>query len=584
MRENWMPGNLESLHHNNRMGYMKYTVIKSLQLILMAFLVFFCCANVHASQQDKLRLQLEASQNGRLMIGQSDIAMLELVKNFYQYSDYQPAWKNQSMIDVLLKEIDESYYLGLSPDDYHLADIKTRLKSGNKTDEQRAQLDIILTDSLLRLAYHLSFGKVVPGTLDPDWNLRREFMSADPVAKLHYTLRSEQNLKKLLGKANNPGPIYQGLVKALAQYRQIQQSGGWKSIANGSLIKPGMNDPRIPLIKARLQATGDLNKSTIDLNDHKYNAQIEAGVKKFQQRHTLEADGIIGSGTLEQMNITVAARINQIRANLERVRWVRHNLGDEFVLVNIAGYKIYYVRDDKLIWKSKVQVGKDYRQTPVFRDDIKYLVFNPTWTVPPTILSKDVLPKIKKDRSYLQKKNMNVVDYKGNVINPDTINWSSMTAKNFPYMIRQEPGSANSLGRVKMMFPNKHLVYLHDTPSKRQFERAERAFSSGCVRVENPFELVELLLKDNSKWNQTSFKEILDSGKLKNVNLPQTVPVLLLYFTSRMSEDGQIVFYKDIYKRDEKVITGLKEPFHLVMPEQKNHRCEGSELACGALN
>ena len=143
-----------------------------------------------------------------------------------------------------------------------------------------------------------------------------------------------------------------------------------------------------------------------------------------------------------------------------------------------------------------------------------------------------------------------------------------MTAKNFPYMIRQEPGPSNALGRVKIMFPNKHLVYLHDTPSKSKFKKAERAFSSGCIRVENPFELVELLLKDSDKWNQESFKELLATGKLKNVNLPNKVPVLLLYFTAQIDENGKIVFYKDIYKRDEKITEGLKKPFKLVIPDK----------------
>ncbi len=552
---------------------MNYKVVKNVPLVLMIVLLSFVQINAQAvdsaSQQEKLKQQLDVVQNNHLMVGQSKIALFNLIKNFYQYGDYQLAWEQPAMIDILLKAIDESERLGLSEDDYHRADIKARLDGHlNKTDQQRIELDIILTDSLLRLVYHLSFGKVVPATLDPDWNFKRQLFTTDPVAKLHYTLRSEQNLKKFINKITHLGPFYQGLIDALAQYRQIKQAGGWPVIESGQVIKPGMKDARVPQIKARLQASGDLKKETIDPQDSVYNAQLEQGVKLFQQRHTLEMDGVVGDGTIAEMNISVAQRIDQIKANLERIRWVKPNLADEFVLVNIAGYEVYYVRQNKMIWQSKVQVGKDYRKTPVFRDDITYVVFNPTWTVPPTILSKDVLPKIKKDRGYLKKKNMSVVDSKGNIINPSKINWSAMKANNFPYMIRQEPGPHNSLGRVKIMFPNEHLVYLHDTPSKSKFDRAERAFSSGCIRVENPFELVELLLKNN-KWNQTSFQEILDSGKLQNVNLPETVPVLVLYFTVRKAENGQIVFYKDIYERDDKVIKGLKKPFQLVIPEQQ---------------
>ncbi|MCU7800031.1 MAG: L,D-transpeptidase family protein [gamma proteobacterium symbiont of Lucinoma myriamae] len=164
---------------------------------------------------------------------------------------------------------------------------------------------------------------------------------------------------------------------------------------------------------------------------------------------------------------------------------------------------------------------------------------------------------------------MSVLDFKGKIINPDNVNWSSISAKGFPYMIRQEPGPSNALGRVKFMFPNKHMVYLHDTHSQSKFKKAERAFSSGCIRIENPFELVELLLKDSKQWNQDSFKEILDSGKLQNVNLPQSVPVLLLYFTAYLNENGEVLFFKDIYKRDEKIIEGLMQPFQFAMPNNR---------------
>lgn len=552
---------------------MNYKVLKNIPLLLMILLLSCVQVNAQAveltSQQQRLKQQLAAVQNNHLMVGQSKIALFNLINNFYQYGDYQLAWQQPAMIELLLKAIDESERLGLSENDYHRTDIKARMEGHqNNTDQQRIELDIILMDSFLRLVYHLRFGKVVPATLDPDWNFKRQLFTTDPVAKLHYTLRSEQNLKKFINKITHLGPFYQGLIDALAQYRQIQRSGGWQTIASGQLIKPGMKDSRVAQIKARLQASGDLKKDKIDPQDSVYNAQLEQGVKLFQQRHTLEMDGVIGDGTIAEMNISVAQRIDQIKANLERIRWVKPNLADEFVLVNVAGYEIYYVRENKLVWQSKVQVGKDYRKTPVFRDDIKYVVFNPTWTVPPTILTKDVLPKIKKDRGYLKKKNMSVVNSKGKIINPSKINWSAVTAANFPYMIRQEPGPHNSLGRVKIMFPNDHLVYLHDTPSKSKFDRAERAFSSGCIRVENPFELVELLLKNNN-WNQTVFQEILDSGKLQNVTLPETVPVLVLYFTVRKAESGQIVFYKDIYERDNKVINGLKKPFQLVIPEQQ---------------
>jgi len=326
-----------------------------------------------------------------------------------------------------------------------------------------------------------------------------------------------------------------------------------------------LQDQRLSLVKARLYSNDFLTSNDSSLI---YDMSVVDAVKQFQSHYNLKIDGIIGKNTLEQMNMPIAQRIEQIKANLERVRWIRDNMANEFVLVNIASYKIYYVRNKQLLWQSKVQVGKNYRKTPVLNDEIEYIVLNPTWTVPPTILEKDILPKIKQDPTFLQKKNMYVIDLKGNVIDESTINWSSMTAKNFPYMLRQKAGPKNALGQVKIMFPNKHLVYLHDTPNQSLFNKTDRAFSSGCIRVEKPFELVELLLKDNSQWNPSRLKTALMSGYLKHIRLPTNVPVLLLYFTAVVGENGQIKFFKDIYNWDKKIIEGLKQPFQLVLSDK----------------
>ena len=542
---------------------------KSVKVSLLLSFLFLAHIELQAFEQSEItqtiKQQLQTSEKGLLMIGQSEISTLKMIQAYYQQNDYHLAWKNQAMLNRLFEGISYSFKLGLTPQDYHFTEIKQRLKSHKDNElKSRVQLDILMTDAFLRLAYHLRFGKVVAEELDQDWNLRREFMTADPLAKIKDVLDSEKNLDQFLNQLTELGDLYDGLIKALAQYRQIQKEGGWQTIPQGPVIKADMQDERIPLIQSRLQLSGYLQQTTD--SDH-YEAFIEEAVKRFQKFHSLDADGILGNDTLSQMNISVAQRINQIKANLERVRWIKHNLDDEFVLVNVAGFKVFYFRDNQLIWQAKAQVGTDYRKTPIFRDDIEYIAFNPTWTIPPTILSKDILPKLRKDADYLQKKNMNVIDSKGNIIDKDSINWSDMTIKNFPYMIRQEPGPGNALGRVKMMFPNKHLVYLHDTPSKELFARTDRAFSSGCIRVERPFELVELLLNDKNKWHQSSFDQVLDSGKLQNVRLPKTVPVFLLYFTTIVDKEGQLTFYKDVYDRDEKIIKGLNDAFKLVQPD-----------------
>jgi L,D-transpeptidase YcbB len=530
-----------------------------LVIILMVSFIFSYDTDVSETSDD-IGLQQLLEQD----IDDLNLAAPELIQNFYQLNNYQFAWQQQAKITTLLQAIEQSSQQGLNPQDYYLTSITEQ--RANRSKLSKAQFDLILTDALIRLSYHQIFGKLSPQDLDANWNMNREFLTNDPVAKLSSILQSTSNLKQFIAENTQSGPFYQSLIVALEKYKKIAKAGGWQHIPDGQTIKPRMQDNRIPAIKAYLQINGDLPTAKIDLTNFDYDKETEAGIKQFQLRHQIEPDGVLGKDSLAQMNVPIDHRIAQIKANLERLRWVKRNVEDEFVLVNIAGYMVYYIKNNDIIWQSKAQVGKNYRKTPVFKDDIKYVTFNPTWTVPPTILRKDVLPKIKQDRNYLTQKDFNVVDHKGKVIDPATIDWPSVTARNFPYMIRQEPGPKNALGQIKIMFPNTHLVYLHDTPSKRLFDRAERAFSSGCIRVEKPFELVELLLNDKTKWNQQQFDQILQSGKLQNVRLPQTVPVLLLYFTVKPDSNGQVIFYKDIYNRDLPIIDGLKQAVSRLKP------------------
>ena len=211
--------------------------------------------------------------------------------------------------------------------------------------------------------------------------------------------------------------------------------------------------------------------------------------------------------------------VDRLRVNLERLRWVLVERTPRFVAVNIAGYQVYYFDDDKVQWTTRAMVGKPYRATPIFRADMTYLVINPDWTVPPGILRNDKLPAIKRDRAYLDKQGMDVVDHSGRVVDPATIDWANVTPKTFPYMLRQRPGPTNALGRIKFIFPNEHFVFLHDTPSRELFSRDERAFSSGCIRVENPFELAEILLRSDPKWTHESLERAVADEKSVTVSL-----------------------------------------------------------------
>jgi murein L,D-transpeptidase YcbB/YkuD len=229
---------------------------------------------------------------------------------------------------------------------------------------------------------------------------------------------------------------------------------------------------------------------------------------------------------------------------------------------------VYYVEDDDVRWTARAVVGKPYRKTPVFRADMTYIVLNPDWTVPPTILRKDVLPAIVRDPSYLTQKRMDVVDRNGRVVDPASIDWKDVSARSFPYSIRQRPGDDNSLGRIKFIFPNPHFVFLHDTPSRELFARDERLFSSGCIRVEHPLELAEILLRADAGWTHERLIDAVDTGTLQTVYLKRPVPVMLMYLTAIAFDEGhEFTFHRDVYSRDADVLRALDAPFVYSPPE-----------------
>jgi murein L,D-transpeptidase YcbB/YkuD len=495
------------------------------------------------------------------------VAAVTLVPEFYRRRDFTLAWNRNRNVEELLTAIDASRDEGLIPEDYHQAALESRLetyRSGIMGGCERAEFDILLSDALVRLGYHYLYGKVDPKRLDPHWNMQRRISGSDPVDLLQDAIDAE-SLGAFLRQLAPRSPLYDAMKKALARYREIEARGGWPWIPDGPSLKPGMRDERGPLIRERLAITGDL-ADPASPDPTRYDETLKGAVEGFQRRHMLEADGIVGKATLAAMNVPVTDHIDRIRVNMERARWVYRNLPDEYLVADIAGFEAELEKDHNAIWKSEIQVGRSYRQTPVFQDRIRYIVFNPTWTVPPTIFAEDILPKLRKDPGYLQEKNMGVIDSKGREIDAATIDWTKVTRRNFPYMLRQGPGPRNALGRIKFMFPNKHAVYLHDTPHKSGFKQTARAFSSGCIRVEKPFELAEILLNDPGNWSREEIDRVIESNETRSVPLKSEMPILLLYWTVG-TRDGQFYFKPDVYSRDARVLAALDGEFRLDVPD-----------------
>jgi murein L,D-transpeptidase YcbB/YkuD len=497
-----------------------------------------------------------------LQIDDVQIASITVLPELYENNGFQRLWTNSQNVEDLFKAIRTIDEDGLRPDDYNFTNIEklqSQIDSGTPSDPALlADFDMLLTDSLIRLGYHLIFGKVDPEDHHPHWNLAVEIDDDEPVVAIQEILGAG-NLAKEIEALRPQNIIYNQFKSALKKYRAIKTDGGWEPLPEGPTLKKGMKDNRILLLRKRLKITSDLEADAS--NSESFDDQLEQAVIRFQNRHHLTADGAVGKQTLAALNVPVEDRIDQIRINLERARWVLHAISGQFVIADIAGFEVFVYQDNEIVWTSRVQVGRPYRRTPVFKAEIKYLDLNPTWTIPPGILAKDILPAVKKDPNYLKNRNIKVIDRTGKAVNQNKIKWSKYTGRNFPYQLRQDPGPNNAMGLIKIMFPNKHLVFIHDTPSKSLFERTDRTFSSGCIRTEKPFELAELLLDDPDKWNAESFKQAIDSGRTQTVKLPKPVPILLFYWTVAVDPDGTVRFKKDPYKRDAEVLQGLNGKF-----------------------
>jgi murein L,D-transpeptidase YcbB/YkuD len=522
-----------------------------------------------ADLAEALRLEIESMQvSGRLDRSDVAVASAQLLARLYEQRRFEPAWHRPQQAVELLELIAASERDGLDPDDYHVAGVRHGVKALASADplppEERAELDILLTDSLARLAYHERFGKVDPYTLDPQWNFRRELAGADPVTALQTAIDSP-SLRQHLEMTIPRGWFYRAMRDALSRYKEIAANGGWEIVPEGPTLRPGDADSRTRVIARRLAVTGDLGDSAMSLVDDRYGEELEQAVRRFQARHALDVDGIVGPGTLRAMNVSAAQRVRQLEVNLERARWVLDDISEYFILVNIAGFRVYVIRDREIVWESRVQVGRTYRRSPVFRDAMKYLVFNPTWTVPYSIATRDLLPQIKQDPGFFETRGFDLRNRNGEAVDPSSVNWGGVAPGRFPYTLVQRPGPANAMGLVKFMFPNQYAVYLHDTPSRYLFDRADRTFSSGCIRVENPFELAEILLGKDG-WTQERFRQVLDTGKEQTVFLSEPVPVLLLYWTAQVSPDGTVSFFRDVYERDAAILKALDAPFALGLP------------------
>jgi len=536
---------------------------KKFPLAALAFVAVLAGAAAHAADwsAEALRFRVEQLRAGQdVRIDGARIAARTLIPEFYERRAFRSAWDRPARAEAMLAVVDASRDHGLDPADYHAETLRRIVSAGPPSDARAAaDRELVLTDALVRLAYHLRFGKVNPRELYPDWNFTRALGAIDPAQALEAAIAAP-DLRAAIEAYAPQLPQYRALQAGLAAHREIAVRGGWPAVTTGPTLKPGVSDARVAALRERLAASGDLPADAA-AEPNGFDSSLEDAVKRFQSRHGLAADGAVGRKTIAALNVDVARRIEQIRVNLERARWVAQDLTGDFLVVDIAGFDAALYLDGERVWHSRVVVGRPYRRTPVFRATMKYLVLNPTWTVPPTILREDVLPRVAKDPAYLARNRMHVVDDRARPVDAARVDWPQYPARPFPYQIVQDPGDDNALGRIKFMFPNSHSVYLHDTPARALFDRTERTYSSGCIRIERPIELAALLLADAERWSAERVREAIATGETRTVLVRREVPVLLLYFTAAPNGAGGIGFRPDVYDRDGPVRAALGRPF-----------------------
>ena len=488
-----------------------------------------------------------------------------LVKEFYQKRDYAPAWIDgnapRPQMDDFIAALQRADREGLDPELYNASTLARRRADASKgflskkgfDATEAGALDAWLTYLYMEYASDLANGLSDLAHADPNWQIRGQ--TFDPLATLAAAL--DQNaISKSLDDLVPRDPQYTGLRKALADYRQIAAKGGWQPVrAIGKIkIKPGQRHALVPVIARRLAVSGDYT-GEVQETDTAYGPPLQEAVRAFQRRHGLEPDGVIGPALVAQLNVPIDARVRQIALNLERWRWLPRDLGDRHIIVNIPEYRLEVWDRGRVPLAMRVVVGKKDTPTPIFSDRMTYLVFAPYWNVPPDIVEKETLPSVMNDPGFLDRANMEVVDTKGNPVDPEAVDLSNPAA----YRFRQRPGTSNSLGLVKFMFPNQFNVYLHDTPADSLFARATRSFSHGCVRLEQPEALAAYVLADQPSWTAEKIAEAMHGDAETIVKLRSPIPVYLGYWTARVAPDGLLHFNDDIYGVDARQTQALTE-------------------------
>lgn len=498
------------------------------------------------------------------------------LERFYAGRSFAPAWTDEGQPNrqadealALLQRADEQ---GLSSVEYGALDLDRQRRdlraaavpaSGRQlaTSRELAVFDVNLTLALIRYTSHLAHGRIAPSHIYPD--LEEGARQVDPVALIQRGLEGGR-LTVEIESAAPPLPLYGGLTHALAHYRRLAGEAPLPLVpVPTGKIAPGAVFAGLPQLKKRLVAFGDLDPAALDRrNGNRYGGTVVDAVKRFQYRHGLADDGVLGPSTVAELNRSPAERVRQIEIAIERLRWLPPPPSGRFLVVNIPEFKLlafdHAASAERPLLDMRVIVGRaDKTPTPVFTGEVEYLDFSPYWNVPHSIAVKEMLPKLRADPGYLAREGMEIV---GNGVRTDLDATTLTELQRGALRLRQRPGARNALGGVKFMFPNRHDVYLHSTPSPRLFSRTRRDFSHGCIRVADPVALAQFVLVDRPAWDATRIRASMSQPRPRRVNVDQSVPILIFYTTTAVDAQGRVRFLPDIYGHDAKLAQALAAP------------------------
>jgi murein L,D-transpeptidase YcbB/YkuD len=503
-----------------------------------------------AAADPLLRATLESiREQGPVTIGGVPLESGRFLAEFYGARGFRPAWDSAQRVGALLSAVEECPADGLDPADYHLAVLRRLSKPDallSLTPAQRLGADLQLSDALLRYSFHIRFGRLDPVAVNRAWNHRGAVPAQTLIDSMERVVAAEDT-RSALGELAHQPFFYNNLKRALREHGgSADPLRTLVPIPAGRRLVQGNRDPRVVSVREHLRAHGEYGPTAPDAPDL-FDAELREALMRFQRRFALPADGALGARTVAALNQPLGGgKVEQIRMNLERMRWLYDELPGDYVFVDVGGFMAHVVRAGQVDWSTRVVVGTREAQTPSFRAEMEPVVFNPTWTVPPSLQKKmrGVSSKFRvlDRRTGRAAGGANVADYRR-------------------VSIVQPPGPSNALGRVKFIFPNDQAVYLHDTQSKGLFSQSVRAYSHGCVRVQNPLKLAEVILNlKRPAWDQHEIGRVVASNKTRYVPLEDRLPVLLYYLTAKADENGRLEFRPDIYGRDPALRRALNGP------------------------